>query len=356
MEIVNPYNVRLGRGDQVILSIPICEDARARSAETFFANDSYIRAAYKGIINETNYDKLVPFGKSASRVVVDIIAAVSTDVVRKVEEKTGVPVYMVPPPSAKLEVLEANTLFQGVKVLNTNTCNLISLIMCITGCFGETAPDEVLAAASEKLTEYVRDVTESDTSIWDEDSVYTLDNMGRVIMRSTKPLIKDWDTLRHISETIGCSMREGAHLACCNTNFVLLSKTDAGAISDLLDEYADQYDGSPARAFGDSVGSYDRLQEQLHGLVHPAVVYEEPPKQEPIIDEDPEADGYHLSGFEEPLVLESPELDEDEEYTPEEWATICKIFGLPADTATRIVLHASLMEYFIDKDDKEESK
>lgn len=50
--------------------------------------------------------------------------------------------------------------------------------------------------------------------------------------------------------------------------------------------------------------------------------------------------GYHKLRLVEPLILEP------EDWTAEEWATLCKICDLPVGPTERIVLHIDLMEFF----------
>lgn len=42
---------------------------------------------------------------------------------------------------------------------------------------------------------------------------------------------------------------------------------------------------------------------------------------------------------------------EPEDWSPAEWAVLCKVCRLPADRTERIVLHASAIEYYIKKED-----
>ena len=53
-------------------------------------------------------------------------------------------------------------------------------------------------------------------------------------------------------------------------------------------------------------------------------------------------DGYQKVRDTEPLILEP------EDWSFDEWATICKLCGLPTGQTERIVLHASEMECFVD--------
>lgn len=53
-------------------------------------------------------------------------------------------------------------------------------------------------------------------------------------------------------------------------------------------------------------------------------------------------DGYQKFFNAEPLILEP------EDWSFDEWATICKLCGLPLGQTERIVLHASEMECFVD--------
>lgn len=50
--------------------------------------------------------------------------------------------------------------------------------------------------------------------------------------------------------------------------------------------------------------------------------------------------GYHKLRLVEPLILEP------EDWTADEWATLCKICDLPVGPTERIVLHIDLMEFF----------
>lgn len=51
-------------------------------------------------------------------------------------------------------------------------------------------------------------------------------------------------------------------------------------------------------------------------------------------------DGYQKFVEKEPIILES------EDWTPAEWATLCKLCRLPVDRTERIVIHASEIECF----------
>lgn len=53
-------------------------------------------------------------------------------------------------------------------------------------------------------------------------------------------------------------------------------------------------------------------------------------------------DGYQKFQDKEPLILEP------EDWDLQEWATICKLCGLPLGQTERIVLHTSEMECFVD--------
>ena len=57
-------------------------------------------------------------------------------------------------------------------------------------------------------------------------------------------------------------------------------------------------------------------------------------------------DGYQKIQDKEPLILEP------EDWTFDEWQTICKLCGLPAMTTERIVLHADVVECYINSDAK----
>lgn len=57
--------------------------------------------------------------------------------------------------------------------------------------------------------------------------------------------------------------------------------------------------------------------------------------------EEPVKGGYHKEAVVEPLILEP------EDWSRREWATLCKLCGLPADRAERIVLHVGEMESYI---------
>lgn len=60
-------------------------------------------------------------------------------------------------------------------------------------------------------------------------------------------------------------------------------------------------------------------------------------------------DGYHKFPEKEMLVLEP------EDWTPQEWATLCKLSGdLPPDTTDRIVIHVDEIECYIDSTQKKE--
>lgn len=58
----------------------------------------------------------------------------------------------------------------------------------------------------------------------------------------------------------------------------------------------------------------------------------------------PLGEGYHKEAVVEPLILEP------EDWSRREWATLCKMCGLPADRAERIVLHVGEMESYIGKE------
>lgn len=60
--------------------------------------------------------------------------------------------------------------------------------------------------------------------------------------------------------------------------------------------------------------------------------------------EEPVKEGYHKETVAEPLILEL------EDWSKREWATLCKLCGLPADRAERIVLHVGEMESYIGKE------
>lgn len=51
--------------------------------------------------------------------------------------------------------------------------------------------------------------------------------------------------------------------------------------------------------------------------------------------------GYHKYSTLEPVVLEP------EDWTVEEWATLCKVSGVPANRTERIVLNLSSIECYI---------
>lgn len=59
--------------------------------------------------------------------------------------------------------------------------------------------------------------------------------------------------------------------------------------------------------------------------------------------EEPVKEGYYKEAVVEPLILEP------EDWSRREWATLCKLCGLPADRAERIVLHVGEMESYIGK-------
>lgn len=50
--------------------------------------------------------------------------------------------------------------------------------------------------------------------------------------------------------------------------------------------------------------------------------------------------------------LRDPIFWDSEDWSPEEWKALCKIFGLPPGVTERMVLHASELEYFISSPDK----
>ena len=57
----------------------------------------------------------------------------------------------------------------------------------------------------------------------------------------------------------------------------------------------------------------------------------------------PLGEGYHKEAVVEPLILEP------EDWSRQEWSTLCKLCGLPAYRAERIVLHVGEMESYIGK-------
>lgn len=59
-------------------------------------------------------------------------------------------------------------------------------------------------------------------------------------------------------------------------------------------------------------------------------------------------DGYKKEKLEEPFIWEP------EDWTPEEWAVLCKVCGLPPVQTERIVLHADVLESFVDAGKKAE--
>lgn len=51
--------------------------------------------------------------------------------------------------------------------------------------------------------------------------------------------------------------------------------------------------------------------------------------------------GYNKTEMREPLILEP------EDWSAEEWATLCKVYGVPADRTERIVIGATPVECFL---------
>lgn len=59
-------------------------------------------------------------------------------------------------------------------------------------------------------------------------------------------------------------------------------------------------------------------------------------------------DGYKKEKLAEPFIWEP------EDWTPEEWAVLCKVCALPPVQTERIVLHADVLESFVDANKKAE--
>ena len=56
--------------------------------------------------------------------------------------------------------------------------------------------------------------------------------------------------------------------------------------------------------------------------------------------------GHNSADLHEPFIWESGN------WSPEEWKTLCKVFGFPPEVTEQIVLHATELEYFISSLDK----
>lgn len=345
MNKIKIEEMRPAAGEPIVLAIAPCENVR--DVQDYFACDGSILVNLSGLLHDVNvydFDRIAKLKRlNPDKIIIDLVCTGSTAFVRELMKKSEAPVYMLAPGSANVDDLVDSPEFDGISVIADGR-DLRTSILAIFGwakfpVFTPAREMEVREALVNYINKHTPWVGPAMTT--------TIDDRGHAISRSDDPIVdlKNWDDVKDFAKAIGVSMREAEYVAFAGVNYVTFGKDDARAVATLLDQVVEERGGDDVKALGDDGISYERLHDRLTGLLYDTGIAINSPEIN-----DPKAEGYHKSLIDEPLILEHPALDCDHQWTKEEWAVICKMCGLPADTTSRIVLNITTMEHFINTD------
>lgn len=185
-----------------------------------------------------------------------------------------------------------------------------------------------------------------------------IDEDGHIIARTHSAIdVSTKEKRIEAANILGISLHDLEHAAYAGLDFITLSKEDAALADSCIGEavhahglYFDWFENfnHPIRKCGRHIS--DRLDGSFYGVY---VKNRKPETDEqPVVTATPEAikddnwrtPGYHKSN-EEKLILEPTR--EDGEWSDEEWAVLCKLCNLPANTTKRIVINANNIECFV---------
>ena len=262
-----------------MLAIPPCMNVGA--AIEYYDNDSTIAVVLEGVHDYQQaanaYDEMFNHCFATGKYGVLLICTGDVDIIDQLGKEIGC-TYMLVPTGWDISSVRIPEHATG---LEADSDDMRDIIQSMWGYV--RFPVFKDKAKAEKVAQYI-DAATNDIIRGDCLKQYDmcLDHHGRAIIRTVNPVIDTTTTSgkEHFAKVAGISMHEIEYAAYVGVDFVILSKEDARAIADLLDQVVEERGGDDVKAFGDKGISYERLHDRLTGLLYDSSINTNSKKEE----------------------------------------------------------------------------